>query len=452
MPDPTSAPLLKPRSGKNSRILFALPEGDMYAREFSCIARSLPEYESRFVGVSWSTGRLIRKSEFQFAYLPWHSAASNTAARLPPVAELVATASCEAEVPAAISATYGELVRLLETLFEQFDPDIVVHGPIEHAVCYEAERLARFRGVKHIGIQPSFLNDHFIVNEQGSNWEHELRAAQIPESASASEECHGTSIPLPRPRAILRRRTLRSVWMWIRGAEYAMRTAVGAYSFHSIRSLFSLLKAYLAPELWFPELKTLNCSDAPFDGDKCVLVALNRAPLRWSPPSCEEVIAFALSAVPANIPIVLRPHPSEHPTRLSFELVQELRARGVMVSRATTGPLLADVLAHCRAVLTVNSAVGMEALTRGIPVFSLGSAFYARSGMAYDVTLEDAARVREILMGTNQRQSDARLVTDFVEWIVRSRMVPSPSSGSDALAERIRAECSMEARRDAVHR
>ena len=53
------------------------------------------------------------------------------------------------------------------------------------------------------------------------------------------------------------------------------------------------------------------------------------------------------------------------------------------------GGKLAEILSHARAVVTVNSTAGQQALWRGIPVKTLGRAVYDKPGLVSEQTLEE---------------------------------------------------------------
>src|ERR1043165_5957656 len=113
-----------------------------------------------------------------------------------------------------------------------------------------------------------------------------------------------------------------------------------------------------------------------------------------------------------------------------------------MISRGAHGPRLDEVLSCSRAMFTLNSTTGMEALLRGIPVFNLAPAFYERSGMSIPVGRSDAIRVRTLLEANAGSGVDRSAVARFANWLFQECMSPSPLSGIDggiSLADRIRA-------------
>jgi capsular polysaccharide export protein len=53
------------------------------------------------------------------------------------------------------------------------------------------------------------------------------------------------------------------------------------------------------------------------------------------------------------------------------------------------GGAIETVLDHARAVVTINSTVGMTALAQGLPVIALGNAIYDLPGLTFRGTLDD---------------------------------------------------------------
>jgi capsular polysaccharide biosynthesis protein len=415
---------------KRLKILFGVPEGEYIARQFACLAAAMPDAECRFLGFSWCTGRVIRKAGLDFAHIPWQHVESQTPDSIPAVFEFIDRGYRQDTVPYSARRTFGALSAFIEREMERFEPDIVVYGPAEHAICYLMDQNAKTREIPRLGIQTSFIANHFIVQTQGPGWENDLRSAEIQDISDSTSLETCSSLSSVRARNFANARHIWNLSFWLRSIERTIRVLGGGASFDSIPSLWSTIVSKFAPPKWFPTIETLESAEDLQSG--CVLVVLHQPSLFWTSPTWVDLITFALEATPEDVPLVIRPHPSEVARRIPRDLEDTLRSRGARISRAFHGPSLATLLQRCRSVLTLTSATGMEALLAGVPVFTLGPAFYARPGLAKKVTLQDASLVREMITTIDQFLPDAHEVAKFANWLKAERMVHAPECGSPA--------------------
>lgn len=421
------------------KILFGVPEGEYIARQFACTAAAMPDAECRFLGFSWCAGRALQRMGLNYDHIPWKCIKSPIPDVIPPVFEFISRGFGRDTVPYSARQALGTLAAFIEREIEHFAPDIVVYGPIEHAICYLMDQKAKARGIPRVGIQTSFVANHFIVQTQGFGWEDFLRNAEIPDNFNCTSLEASTSHSSVNARSVANEKYAWKLAFWLRGIERTLRVLGGGASFDTLQSLSSVAVSKLAPPKWFPNIETLKTAEDIPSG--CVLVALHQPSHLWTNPTWVDLIKFALEATPKGVPIVIRPHPSEVARRIPKDLETALCSRGARISRAFHGPGLAALLKQCRAVMTLTSATGMEALLAGVPVFTLGPAFYARSGLARTVTLQDAPMVREMITHAEQFLPDAAEVTKFSKWLKHECMVPAPECGSTAknsLPHRIR--------------
>jgi hypothetical protein len=416
---------------KKPRVLFGVPEGDYYAQQFVAVASAMPDAECRFIGFSWSTGLEIRKAGLHYSHVAWWSRASVPPQLVPHVADFTVRGYTQGTVPKSTKRAFAALDDFIESEVEKFTPDVVVYGPIDHSICYLIDKCASRRGIPRLGIQPSFISNHFIIHSQGEHWVEHLRTAELPDY-SDFEVLKGSP---PKVNGLLRRVTnSKPVWdlhLWIRGAECAARVLSGGTSFDTLQSLTSLFISRIIPPKWFPLVETLkSLEDVKKD---FVLVALNQPALgSWDSPNWVDLVTFAVKATPEDTLIILRPHPSEVTRVVPTELKDLLHSRNVRVSRAGCGPELEEIIQHCKAVVTLSSSIGMEALYAGALVFTIGSAFYARPGMAKAVTLSDTGLAREMVTREEEFRPVASEVDRFTTWLINDCMVPSPLLSSDA--------------------
>lgn len=410
---------------KKIRILFGVPEGDYFSRQFASVAAAMPDSECLFLAFSWSTGLDLRKSKLNFAHIPWKHTESQNTYELPPVTEFIARGYFQHAVPASAKEAFAALGNFIEKEISCFAPDIVVLGPVDNSICYLINNAAKIRKIPRLCLITSFIADHFIVQPQVDDWIDFLKKAEIPDSITGSRNISDDL----KLRALTRSKVIWKKQMWIRGLERLIRVGCAGVTFDTLQSLGSRVVSKIAPTKWFPNNKTLESTDDVQPG--YVLVALNQpAQTSWDNPTWIDLINLALEATPEGTPIVIRPHPSETARKLPKELEKVFSSRGVLISRAGHGPSLTTLVQQCKAVMTLNSATGMEALFAGKLVFTLGSAFYARPGMAINVTTTDYSVIREMLINPEKYSPVMSEVYKFTNWLIDNHIVSSPQINS----------------------
>jgi capsule polysaccharide modification protein KpsS len=101
------------------------------------------------------------------------------------------------------------------------------------------------------------------------------------------------------------------------------------------------------------------------------------------------VVSFKLHA-PKGTKLVFKVHPMDRGYKDYHELIQKLKTtlaahRLLYLDRIH----LPTVLEHARACITINSSVGLSALTQGTPVITLGEAAFDLEGLTYQGSLDD---------------------------------------------------------------
>ena len=97
----------------------------------------------------------------------------------------------------------------------------------------------------------------------------------------------------------------------------------------------------------------------------------------------EEVVAEFARSAPRHHHLLFKAHPLEDGRARNRRFIREAAARHGVTGRVHyfRGGKLADMLAHARAVITVNSTAAQQALWRGLPVKALGRAVYCKPGL-----------------------------------------------------------------------
>lgn len=412
------------------RIVFGVPDDDAFSRFLPRIASSLPEAECLFLGFSWSTGIDIRKSRARFKHSPLKHIPTHVPHTMPYYADLVGRGYSQDSIPNSAKRAFATVKAFLDTEIDRFIPDVVVTGPCECVICHLLTEIAKARSIPVVSIQTSFMSDYYLIHSQGGNWIDYFTNAQLPDLSS---EQHTAATPVFRSVAGsgsgLKKRTV------IKGFERLVRLAFKGVSHDTWEVFTSRIISQFLPKKWFPTIKTVESID-DIEPD-CVLVVLNQPALTpQDSPTWIDLVTLALEATPEEVPLVLRPHPCEPARDLSLELENALRLRNVLVSRAECGPNLSSIIRHCRAVLTLNSAVGMEALLEGKPVFTFCSAFYTRPGMACSVSVSDVGLIREMLRKHDQYQPDPVEVMKFLSWLMSEHIVSKGSVSGNAHVDR----------------
>lgn len=100
--------------------------------------------------------------------------------------------------------------------------------------------------------------------------------------------------------------------------------------------------------------------------------------------------AFARSA-PRHHHLLFKAHPLEDGRARNRRSIREAASQHGVADRVHyfRGGKLADMLAHARAVITVNSTAAQQALWRGLPVKALGRAVYCKPGLVSDQPLAE---------------------------------------------------------------
>jgi capsular polysaccharide export protein len=183
------------------------------------------------------------------------------------------------------------------------------------------------------------------------------------------------------------------------------------------------------------------------DGD--YQIRLN-SPLGGMRPAIEHVVASFAQHAPPSARLLAKLHP------LDDGLVDWARVvrRGAMQCGVADRVLVVDggaietVLPHVRALVTVNSTVGMQALAHGVPVIALGNAIYDLPGLTFqgeldafwqeptapDTRLYDAFRrvlaARCLIPGGFFSEAGLRLAVDAA--VARLEAVEAPSRSAVA--------------------
>jgi hypothetical protein len=159
------------------------------------------------------------------------------------------------------------------------------------------------------------------------------------------------------------------------------------------RTSFDVVRDFLAPKLAReptrppdPEVEALgDYVFVPLQVHDDTQVVVNSERIR----DMAGLVAAVARALPAGPRLVVKPHPMDRgraPLDGVEHVIASLGERGVMVRERSS----LELVRHARAVVTLNSTVGLEGLLHGRPVATLAAAWYAKPGLATPIETDPA--------------------------------------------------------------
>lgn len=144
------------------------------------------------------------------------------------------------------------------------------------------------------------------------------------------------------------------------------------------RKILPRLQTELSQRYYLAVLQVYNDSQirnhSPYDDVKSYIIDL--------------MCSFARKA-PGNAFLVIKHHPMDRGHRLYGRLIKKLGKRlGISRRVVYVHDLpMPELLSHAKAVVTINSTVGISALIHNKPIKVMGSALYAIKGLTYQESL-----------------------------------------------------------------
>lgn len=276
---------------------------------------------------------------------------------------------------------------------EKHVSDIVLYGDIRpiHAA---ARKLAAERGLRLHVFEEGYLRPYWISYERGgSNGHSALMQMSLPQMRTVLRD---SLAEIRRPPAS---------WGDMRhhkfyGAFYHFLVLVANRSYRAYRGhraipvlqefRLNLRRLLLAPAYNVQravQWHRFRRSAVPYS---LVLMQLEHdsnflghSPFRSNREFIDLVTAEFARAAPPHHHLLFKAHPLEDGRAGNRRAIRQAAARNGITGRAhyLRGGKLAEVMAHARSVVTVNSTGAQQALWRGIPVKALGRAVYDRPGI-----------------------------------------------------------------------
>lgn len=283
--------------------------------------------------------------------------------------------------------------------------------------CLSSE--AKAIGVPVISLHTSFMQNVFILNYSGLDFSEIMSrdACRVPADFSVEPVLRNGAFFYGDENA---RRVHK-----LAVAERIVRLLPFAYRLDSLRSFLSSVLVKLYKPGWLLGFRTLfDLDDIRFP----YVVVVMHSPVDLQPDmNWKTLLEFSAKAIPRGFSIVIRPHPGElPPMKTPGDVVQLFAGRDVYVSRVSVGPGIDAIVRNSVAVITIGSALGVEALMLGRPVFSLSRTFYTMPGGAELVDLDDHEKINFRLRSGEVALPDQLVVREMIEFILENCSLPNP--------------------------
>ncbi|WP_345829848.1 capsular biosynthesis protein [Pantoea sp. BRR-3P] len=256
-----------------------------------------------------------------------------------------------------------------------------------------AKRWAQARGIRFIAFEEGYLRPHFItVEEGGVNAFSSL--PRDPEFYRQLPEMHAVQIEPFQPST--QKRIGHAMWYYAVGWFY--RHEFKNYRHHKSFSPWyeaqCWVRAYWRKQ-WYGWRQRNVLSQLQSSLDQrfflAVLQVYNDSQIRNHSPYedvrdyINEVIFSFSKGASRDAFLVIKHHPMDRGHRLYAPLINKLcKDYGVAGRVIYVHDLpLPELLNHAKAVITINSTVGISALIHGKPLKVMGNAFYDIQGLTY---------------------------------------------------------------------
>lgn len=145
---------------------------------------------------------------------------------------------------------------------------------------------------------------------------------------------------------------------------------------------------------------------------------LGHSPFRKNAEFVETVVAEFARSAPRHHHLIFKAHPLEDGRAGNRHAIRNSAARHGLTGRVhyLRGGKLADLMAHARSIVTVNSTAAQQALWRGVPVKALGRAVYQKPGITSDQSLAE--------FFDTPRAPDPQAYRTFRDYLLQTSQVP----------------------------
>ena len=305
--------------------------------------------------------------------------------------------------------------------------DLVVYGdtrPI-HA---QAVALARARGMTVHVFEEGYLRPYWVTYERGgSNGHSQLMDLTVPEMQAALAK-----VDLELPDTPATWGDMRQHMFW--GALYHGCVALGLRAYANFRPHRALtvgqefllyLKRFLLMPVHRAErrLATFRIRRGGFPYHLAILQLEHDASFRDHSPftSMTEFLDLVIQGfakgAPSHHHLVFKAHPLEDGRVALLPTIRRLAREHGLKGRVhfVRGGKMARLLDDARSAVTVNSTAGQQALWRGVPLRTFGSAVYAKPEFVSSQPLHD--------FFATPRRPDTRAYRDYRHFLLETSQV-----------------------------
>ena len=319
-------------------------------------------------------------------------------------------------------------VALAQILQQKGVTDIVLYGDTR-PVHVEALRQARALGLRIHVFEEGYLRPYWVTYERdGSNGNSALMDLSVPEMC---DRLARSDVDMPTPPAQwgdMRQHVFYGAayhwfvmfWNW----QYPAFRSHRALSVSREAALYTrrlLLMPVMALERSW-RTRAIKAGGFPYH---IVLLQLEHdasfqahSPFTRMQEFIKLVIEGFADGAPSHHHLVFKAHPLENGNAPMPRLIRQAAAERGIAGRVhyLRGGKLAQVLGDARSAVTVNSTAGQQALWRGIPLKSFGTAVYNKPEFVSDQPL------RAFYAGP--RRPDARAYRDYRQFLLETSQVP----------------------------
>ena len=126
-----------------------------------------------------------------------------------------------------------------------------------------------------------------------------------------------------------------------------------------------------------------------------------------------ELIYHISRALPSGYVLYVKPHPHYLGTDTSFkELYNISKLKNVKIISPSLSPI--NIIKNSRAIITVNSTTGFEALITGSPVITFGHDFYCKDDLTYVIRdLNELCKSISTCLNNDNKHLDRKYISTF---------------------------------------
>jgi hypothetical protein len=379
-------------------------------------------------GFYWSTGIILKNSDCNYNSIPFSQWKNVYKSRLLNKMK-DNNPSFYFFNPNNFSVQLDELIEeFIKNQILKFKPDIIIIDNLDSIEGKITLKIAKEVGIPTVTLHTSFMKDRLIVSDGREDWAT-LNSELSNEDISSNK--FNLSIRNGDPFTISS--NFNSWHIQIERMERLMRQLPLFIRNESRISFFRSVKQKINKPTWFPKVDTLK--DIRLIGNSFILIVLNSSDFGSKGLKRCDLIALALQSCPENSIVVIRPHPLEVPTVEDHDEFESNRPNcKVWISRPNQGPNLDSLINNCKALITLSSAAGFEALLKGKPVFTLAPTFYTHGGCADYIKLDGLINLKKVLSSPKLQLPNPEIVWKLAR-IINDKHSFSFSNGACRLAQ-----------------